>query len=181
MTYQETCPDCGTRVGQPHINECDVERCSVCRGQRLTCDCDGHDPSKSIWMGEWPYTESSVSEYISVPRRLYTCCPQAGCSAFQSGLAFLHSFGIEPETCIDDEEGAHYFEFSLPGEWPLERRREFNSAINRKTGQDSEECDNCGNAMYQRALLVSCNHCGRTFRVCDECVGPELRLCDCQD
>ncbi len=48
------CPDCGACVEEHHRPGCDVERCSVCKGQRLGCDCEGHDPKASAWQGSWP-------------------------------------------------------------------------------------------------------------------------------
>ena len=54
MNTKETCSDCGIGIGMPHQNECDIERCSACGCQRISCGCATHDPSKSIWTGEWP-------------------------------------------------------------------------------------------------------------------------------
>jgi hypothetical protein len=51
---QRSCPDCGAGIGEPHHPGCDVERCTVCAGQRWMCGCAGHQPLAAAWTGEWP-------------------------------------------------------------------------------------------------------------------------------
>jgi hypothetical protein len=117
---------------------------------------------------------------LPIFRRLYTCCPHAGCTAFREGLAFLHSYGIEPDL-ETDEDGNHFFRFSLPNERSLDRRRRFNESIARKTTADADPCDNCGNVMYSEAVWATCKRCGSKWLLCEECLLDHDDLCRCDD
>lgn len=55
------CPDCSAKPGHCHSEGCDVQRCSVCGGQRLLCTCEGHDPAFSRWSGMWPGTAEAIA------------------------------------------------------------------------------------------------------------------------
>lgn len=48
------CLGCGTDIGQPHKEDCYVEKCSVCGGQWLKCKCEGHDRLFARWTGILP-------------------------------------------------------------------------------------------------------------------------------
>lgn len=58
------CHDCAVHPGEIHKDGCDVERCSVCGGQRLGCECKGHDKAFARWTGVWP--GSLEAEYLRV-------------------------------------------------------------------------------------------------------------------
>jgi hypothetical protein len=55
------CPDCGVKVGATHADGCDVARCLVTGGQRLSCGAlrelvphPGRGHGKDVWTGRWP-------------------------------------------------------------------------------------------------------------------------------
>ena len=59
-----TCHDCGAEPGHLHSDNCDVERCSACGGQRLQCNCKSHDKAFARWTGIWP--GSAEAEFLGI-------------------------------------------------------------------------------------------------------------------
>jgi hypothetical protein len=66
MTNLRYCPDCGARPGQVPMLNCDMERCSVCAGQRLQCQCPGHDRAFARWLGQSPAEVFSAAMGIDI-------------------------------------------------------------------------------------------------------------------
>lgn len=71
------CPDCSVAPGAPHLPGCDVEQCSACGQQKITCQCTQHDPQKALWDGEWPGSRECRSRgwwCVERPRGGYGPC-----------------------------------------------------------------------------------------------------------
>ncbi len=65
MEKMSCCPDCNATPGNMHEPGCDVERCSVCGGQYVSCECPGHDRAFAHWTGIWPGRAEAV--YLGLP------------------------------------------------------------------------------------------------------------------
>lgn len=50
----DKCPDCKVDAGKKHKKNCDVERCSVCGSQYISCGCENHDKQFAYWNGFTP-------------------------------------------------------------------------------------------------------------------------------
>lgn len=47
------CPDCAARIGDRHVDGCDVARCTDCGRQALMCD-EHYGCPMQTWTGRWP-------------------------------------------------------------------------------------------------------------------------------
>ena len=50
----DNCFSCKVVAGKIHKKKCDIERCSECGGQKLSCECTNHDKQFAFWKGIWP-------------------------------------------------------------------------------------------------------------------------------
>lgn len=58
MGLVNNCPDCWAEPGSPHVDGCDVARCTECGYQRISCKHEDSDVGwGSIWTGTWPGVE----------------------------------------------------------------------------------------------------------------------------
>ena len=85
VDFKEDCPACGSLAGEPHNENCDIERCSVCSKQRVTCECLDHNPMHAVWTGSWPLrTNVELSTQLGASTRVNV----------QPGLCYQNSYEL---------------------------------------------------------------------------------------
>jgi hypothetical protein len=100
---------------------------------------------------------------------LNVCCPHDSCGTFQKALNWLKSFGIEPALEHDGE--GYYFKFTIPSEWELEKKIDFNWQIaNKIEGMVLCRCERWLNVVsYGLVYRHTCKDCGREYMFCTDC------------
>jgi hypothetical protein len=119
LRQPKTCPDCGVEPGRPHVEGCDIERCSGCGEQRLSCGCfetgqqDIHDPGFSRWTGFWPgeleaLAMGAVVRWVPDPKSPVPAdllCADAIVADSSLMRPFAHLFFVKPQEA--KASGAH--------------------------------------------------------------------------
>ena len=109
---KKCCPDCDVEPGDAHARGCDVERCRLCGGQAISCDCSDdlgddlddlvtHAGGRLQWTGEWP-GEAECREFGLYCRDLLDGKP------VDMNTAFMSRERVEWHVpCSPLDEGAH--------------------------------------------------------------------------
>jgi len=92
IEVRTNCPDCGAKSGFPHQDDCDIQRCSACGGQYITCKCDDHVPTESLWLGVWaeePLTERQIERQDFVDNTIHRCLEELAGEPIQWDISLI--------------------------------------------------------------------------------------------